>query len=834
MIRDDAGPAVLLLDGSPSGVACRLVVGRRGLLFRPVDDGPAPGDTPDDPGWSGQKLVPWSTLVGFDADASAVAPDGSLLQVLEVRGDHGVLRLLATAGSVSGLLADVRRHSARWDRCRRIPEPSVARPARLAAAGVAGAGTRAAAAAGVAIAAAGTAAARGVATALTAAARVLAPAGRRAARLTLPARRTVARSIVWLALAAAAHQVAAAAHQLAAAARRALATLAPVLHPPAAPGQTSRRTRPLASALAAVAVALAALAALVVVGPIASGAPQPPAPPAVSHSRHLDTSSMGRIAASLRALMTKPLNLPPATTAPVPAPPSLANAAPLSPHEVFGFAPYWELPVSGGYAVAGLTTIAYFSIGVNPDGSLDESGDGWVGYQSQALADLVTRAHAAGDRVVLTVNCFDQKALDQLTSSPTAPATLSAALVSAVEAKSLDGVNLDFEGTGSADQAGLTNLVSHVSTALHQVDPHWQVTMDTYASSAGDPSGFYDVAALAPWVDGFFVMSYQLNLAATPSAGSPLTSTMFSDLTTAEQYAAAVPPGKVILGLPYFGYDWPTTDGTMAAQATGGAVPITYGQVVASGHPIYWDGVTDTAWTSYQVGSQWHESYFEDPTSLYLVAVMSQLFHFAGVGAWALGMDGNDPAMLGALDGFAPATKDLATGPLSTTTSPPAGPAAAPGQPTTTTGPPTTTTPTGPTGTTTPGAPTTTGGTGSGTTGSGTTGSGTTGNGTTTTLHYSGTFLGQAVTLAPVTAQTPAPGAPAQQLTGPLTGFQTDDPQFTCLMSEPSLRVWSITGSSTQDEVVADRSTGDCATGSFVFTVPAGASPQGATTTSTT
>ena len=678
MIRDGAGPAVLLLDGSTAGVACRLAVGRRGLLFRPVDDGPAPGDTPDDPGWSGQKLVPWSTLVGFDADASAVAPDGSLLQVLEVRGDHGVLRLLATAGSVSGLLADVRRHSARWDRCRRIPEPSVARPARLAAAGVAGAGTRAVTAAGTAAGAA----ARGAAIAGAAAARVLAPAGRRAARLTLPARRTVARSIVWLALAAAAHQVAAAAHQLAAAARRvaaaarrALATLAPVLHSPAAPGQASRRTRPLASALAAVTVALAALAALVVVGPIASGAPQPPAPPAVSHSRHLDTSSMGRIAASLRALMTKPLNLPPATTPPVPAPPSLANAAPLSPHEVFGFAPYWELPVSGGYGVAGLTTIAYFSIGVNPDGSLAESGDGWVGYQSQALADLVTRAHAAGDRVVLTVNCFDQKALDQLTSSPTAPATLSAALVSAVEAKSLDGVNLDFEGTGSADQAGLTNLVSHVSTALHQVDPHWQVTMDTYASSAGDPSGFYDVAALAPWVDGFFVMSYQLNLAATPSAGSPLTSTMFSDLTTAEQYAAAVPPGKVILGLPYFGYDWPTTDGTMAAQATGGAVPVTYGQVAASGHPIYWDGVTDTAWTSYQVGSQWHESYFEDPTSLYLVAVMAQLFHFAGVGAWALGMDGNDPAMLGALDGFAPATKDLATGPLSTTTSPPAGPA---------------------------------------------------------------------------------------------------------------------------------------------------------------
>ena len=41
--------------------------------------------------------------------------------------------------------------------------------------------------------------------------------------------------------------------------------------------------------------------------------------------------------------------------------------------------------------------------------------------------DLVNRAHAAGDRVVLTVNCFDQTALDHLTADPTAQATLAAA-----------------------------------------------------------------------------------------------------------------------------------------------------------------------------------------------------------------------------------------------------------------------------------------------------------------------------------------------------------------------------------------------------------------------
>ena len=72
--------------------------------------------------------------------------------------------------------------------------------------------------------------------------------------------------------------------------------------------------------------------------------------------------------------------------------------------------------------------------------------------------------------------------------------------------------------------------------------------MDTYASSAGDASGFYNIPALAPAVDGFFVMEYQLNLQSNGSAVSPLTSTMFSDRLAVDQYLAAVPASKILQG----------------------------------------------------------------------------------------------------------------------------------------------------------------------------------------------------------------------------------------------------------------------------------------------
>jgi hypothetical protein len=360
-------------------------------------------------------------------------------------------------------------------------------------------------------------------------------------------------------------------------------------------------------------------------------------------------------------------DLPAATSAPAPAPPALASSAPLQSHEIFGYAPYWTLPQSSGFDVQDLTTLAYFSVDANGDGSLDQSGPGWNGYESQDLVNLVNRSHAAGDRVVLTVTCFSQTALNQITSDPTAPGRLSAALISAVSAKSLDGVNFDFEGEGSADQAGLTRLITQVSAALHTANPHWQVTMATYASAAGDSNGFYNIAALAPAVDGFFVMAYDMNNRASPSATAPLIGGGFNDTEALQEFTAVVPASKVILGVPYYGYDWPTTDGTSTAQATGGESPLSDGVIAASGHPTYWDPTTDTAWTSYQVGTQWHETYFDDPTSLAMKAQLANSFHIAGLGIWALGMDGNNPAMLAALLGNAPAAKDLQTGPTALT-----------------------------------------------------------------------------------------------------------------------------------------------------------------------
>jgi hypothetical protein len=472
----------------------------------------------------------------------------------------------------------------------------------------------------------------------------------------------------------------------------------------------------------------------------------------------------------------------------------LAGSPVLKSHEIFGFAPYWTLPEASAFNVSDLTTLAYFSIDVNGDGSINRAGSGWVGYESQDLVDLINRAHEAGDRVVLTTTCFGQTTLNALTSNPAAPATLASSLVDLIGAKNLDGVNFDFEGQGSQDQAGLDRLVSQVSAALHGADPRWQVTMDTYASAAGDPGGFYDIAGLARSVDAFFVMAYDMDDSSTPSPTAALTGPGFTDVDALQQYTSVVPPSKVILGVPYYGYDWPTTGPAQGDPATGGPTPVSYAQIVSADHPVYWDPVTQTPWTSYQLGAQWHQVWFDDATSLALKAQLADSYHIAGLGVWALGMDGNDPSMIAALLGNAPVVKDFQPAPAATQSQPGSSPA--------------------PTSTTNPSISSPSGQNGQASSGSTTTTTTTVPSATSPTgYRYTGTWDQKTVTLNLLAPNIPnmVPFFTGQPV-GQLTGFSTDDPIYTCLESGPSPPVYLESGASGV-YIVETSTPADCAQG---------------------
>jgi Glycosyl hydrolases family 18 len=474
------------------------------------------------------------------------------------------------------------------------------------------------------------------------------------------------------------------------------------------------------------------------------------------------------------------------------APSSVAAAPPIRADEVVGVVPYWALPGEASLDLKGVTTVVYAGLGINSNGSVQTSGTEWDAYLSQDFVNLVDAAHADGARIVLSLQDFDQTSLDQLSASPTAPATLAQSVLLLVKMRDLDGVNLDLEGQGSQDQTGVTNLVSAVSQTLKAANPHYQVTVDTNASSAGTSGGIYDLSALTGAVDAFLVTADQLNLAATPSATSRMTSADDSLQSTLNEYASEVPADKVIAILPLFGLEWQTSDDTLQAKPVGAPDVETPAAVRATRHSALWDAITKTAWTPFRVGTQWHEAFFETPRALRLVARTAAANGIAGVGVWGLGTDGTDDApIISALASHASpdaTTSQSASGSDSGTSS----------VPSTTT---TTTTPVAPASTTTTTSPPSTA-------------SSSSPSGSPWSMA-SGVWIDSRTDLIP----TAVPSGLATAV-GVMSGFTTSYPGLTCLEQEQFLNVYVVSGQPDDFYVVAQVGQGDCTNAAFVFYDP--------------
>lgn len=360
------------------------------------------------------------------------------------------------------------------------------------------------------------------------------------------------------------------------------------------------------------------------------------------------------VAAAKRAVA---VSLPTKPGAVAPTLPATAFATPLPAHQVVGFLPYWEV---GYYSpdYASLTTLAYFAVTVGRGGTISRSGAGWAAFQSSSLAGDIRAAHAAGDRVLLTIFSESTPVLHSLAVAPTTTGVrLAGQVASLLRSGGLDGVDVDLEGSSAPDRDGFARFMAAFSSSLKAADSRWSVILNTYPSSAFDPAGFFDIKALLPHVDQFFVMAYDMQNPQVPSPTAPLFNASLNDAMTLAEYTSVVPASRVVLGIPLYGYDFTASRGGSPAAVTGTPVAVTYGDIVDTAHTAMWDPVTDTAWTSFRRSGKWHQTWFDDPVSIALKTSLAAQFGCAGVGVWELAMSGGDPGINAALLGGRPPVK---------------------------------------------------------------------------------------------------------------------------------------------------------------------------------
>ncbi len=306
-------------------------------------------------------------------------------------------------------------------------------------------------------------------------------------------------------------------------------------------------------------------------------------------------------------------------------------------HTVFGYHPYWMGTAWQNYNYNLLTTIAYFSAEVTPTGGLSNL-HGWP------ATSLINEAHSHGVDVVLCATLFSSNDLTTLLSSATNRQNLINNLLQQVQNGNGDGVNIDFEVFPASQSQNLVTFVTDLVDAFHTNIPGSQVTL---ATPAVDWSGGWNFEALANVSDGLFIMGYDYHYSGSSNTGAnaPLTGGSYNVTNTVNTYLSETSNNgsKIILGVPYFGFEWPTNSGSAGAATTGSGSAYFYSAMepLAQSYGKLWDASSQTPWYNYQSGG-WYQGWYDDSASLSLKYNLAINSNLQGIGIWALGYDGNE------------------------------------------------------------------------------------------------------------------------------------------------------------------------------------------------
>jgi len=294
---------------------------------------------------------------------------------------------------------------------------------------------------------------------------------------------------------------------------------------------------------------------------------------------------------------------------------------------------YYE--TGGSYAALvhfapSLNEVATDTFGVDDQGNI--SGD--------APKAALKVAHSKSMLTLATVSNFGKSDFSPhiahlVLTNPRARSRAIGSMLRVVKESGYSGVNLDFEAIPRKDRAAFNSFVRRVSQRMHAAGYLNMVSIP--AELRDDPydswTGAFDFKALGKAVDVFQLMTYDENGPwgpAGPVAG-------LDWVEACVKYAVSVvPPGKISLGIPAYGYDWSLTAGT-GVQVHWKDIPAL---IARTGATPQWDTATSSPYFSYQTeGGANHIVWYEDATSIPLKSALAVSYNLGGVSVFALGFE---------------------------------------------------------------------------------------------------------------------------------------------------------------------------------------------------
>jgi len=295
---------------------------------------------------------------------------------------------------------------------------------------------------------------------------------------------------------------------------------------------------------------------------------------------------------------------------------------------VSGYHPYWAGDAWTEYPFDALDELYIFEIEVGADGTVI-APHGWP----DRWTALTAAASDAGVRVTPTVSMHDPLAFEALFEDHVRIDRLITTVEGLVrqDAK-VSGVHLDievFQPVRPGARDGFVAFVAGLRNRLEILDP--TLTLSVFVP-AFDDADVYNERALGQLADFLVVQGYDLHSAGEettgPVAGLRGWGRLNWDAVVDRFIGFGVPPRKIVMSIPLYGYEWPAESDQPGTRTRGRATPIpllapddvlpelprAFDQ--AARHGLRRDEVSGTPYYAFQDESGWRQGWFEDAESL--------------------------------------------------------------------------------------------------------------------------------------------------------------------------------------------------------------------------
>lgn len=243
---------------------------------------------------------------------------------------------------------------------------------------------------------------------------------------------------------------------------------------------------------------------------------------------------------------------------------------------------------------------------------------------------IVAEARKGGSAVHfrLANQNFDRTIAHEMLTNPAAQQRVQNGIIDIITTHGYDGVNIDLENVAPADRAALNKFITDLSGALSAAGKTLSMAVPPKIvdNPTNDWNGAFDYAVLGHAADSLVIMAYDEHWSG--SAPGPVASLPWVEAAAQFALNAEVAPHKILLGVPFYGYDWPS-----AGSGEGISMRTALSRAAEHGAAISWDELAEAPFFRYPG----HTVHFEDTRSVERKLKIAYELGLAGVAAWRLG-----------------------------------------------------------------------------------------------------------------------------------------------------------------------------------------------------